>query len=216
VVGNYTSLTGKQPLPPRWAFGNFAMRFGYHNEKEARDTVDKFIADDIPLDGIVFDLYWFGKEVKGTMGNLAWDKDSFPNPEGMIADFKAKGVQTVVITEPFVVDTSKRWQEAVDKKVLATGADGKPATYDFFFGHTGMIDIFSPQGKNWLWDIYKGLRQQGVAGVWGDLGEPEMHPTEVRHATGTADQCTTSTATSGRAWWRKATSRTSRPSARSS
>jgi alpha-glucosidase (family GH31 glycosyl hydrolase) len=36
VVGNYTSLTGKQPLPPRWAFGNFAMRFGYHNEGSAR------------------------------------------------------------------------------------------------------------------------------------------------------------------------------------
>jgi alpha-glucosidase (family GH31 glycosyl hydrolase) len=87
--------------------------------KEARDTVNKFIADDIPLDGIVFDLYWFGKEVKGTMGNLAWDKDNFPNPEGMIADFRNKGVQTVVITEPFVVDTSARWQEAVDKKSSA-------------------------------------------------------------------------------------------------
>nr|WP_315260876.1 TIM-barrel domain-containing protein [uncultured Duganella sp.] len=188
VVGNYTSLTGKQPLPPRWAFGNFAMRFGYHNEKEARDTVNKFIADDIPLDAIVFDLYWFGKEVKGTMGNLAWDKDNFPQPEAMVADFRDKGVQTVVITEPFVVDTSQRWQEAVDKKVLATGPDGKPLAYDFFFGHTGLIDIFSQQGKDWYWDIYKGLRQQGVTGVWGDLGEPEVHPTELRHATGTADQ----------------------------
>ncbi|MBV7537073.1 DUF4968 domain-containing protein [Duganella sp. sic0402] len=188
VIGNYTSLTGKQPLPPRWAFGNFAMRFGYRNEQQARDTVNKFIADDIPLDAIVFDLYWFGKEVKGTMGNLAWDKDNFPHPEAMIADFRSKGVQTVVITEPFVVDTSQRWQEAVDKKVLATGPDGKPLAYDFFFGHTGLIDIFSKQGKDWYWDIYKSLRQQGVTGVWGDLGEPEVHPTELRHATGTADQ----------------------------
>lgn len=188
VVGNYTSLTGRQPLPPRWAFGNFAMRFGYHNEKEARDTVNKFIADDIPLDAIVFDLYWFGKDVKGTMGNLAWDKDNFPQPEAMIADFRKQGVQTVVITEPFVVDTSRRWQEAVDKNVLATGPDGKPLAYDFFFGHTGLIDIFSQQGKDWYWDIYKGLRQQGVTGVWGDLGEPEVHPTELRHATGTSDQ----------------------------
>ncbi|NGZ87875.1 TIM-barrel domain-containing protein [Duganella aceris] len=189
VIGNYTSLTGKQPLPPRWAFGNFAMRFGYRDEKMARATVDKFIADDIPLDAIVFDLFWFGKEVKGTMGNLAWDRDSFPNPEGMIADFRRKGVQTVVITEPFVVDTSKRWQEAVDKKVLGTGADGKPLAYDFFFGHTGLIDIFGKPGKDWFWDIYKGLHAQGVAGVWGDLGEPEVHPTEMRHANGaSADQ----------------------------
>jgi alpha-glucosidase/oligosaccharide 4-alpha-D-glucosyltransferase len=63
VVGNYTSLTGRQPLPPRWAFGNFAMRFGYHTEAEARKTVAQFAADDIPLDAIVLDLYWFGKEV---------------------------------------------------------------------------------------------------------------------------------------------------------
>jgi alpha-glucosidase/oligosaccharide 4-alpha-D-glucosyltransferase len=184
VVGNYTSLTGKQPLPPRWAFGNFAMRFGYRDEQFARATVDKFIADDIPLDAIVFDLYWFGKEVKGTMGNLAWDKGSFPDPEGMIADFQKKGVQTVVITEPFVVDTSSRWQEAVDKKVLGTDANGKPLAYDFFFGHTGLIDIFGKPGKDWFWNIYKGLRQQGVTGVWGDLGEPEVHPAAMRHANG--------------------------------
>jgi alpha-glucosidase/oligosaccharide 4-alpha-D-glucosyltransferase len=189
VVGNYTSLTGKQPLPPRWAFGNFAMRFGYRNETMARQTVDKFIADGIPLDAIVFDLFWFGKEIKGTMGNLAWDKDSFPNPTGMIADFQQKGVQTVVITEPFILDSSSKWQEALDKKVLGTDADGKPLAYDFYFGHTGLIDVFGKPGQEWFWNIYKGLRQQGVTGVWGDLGEPEVHPAAMRHADGsTADQ----------------------------
>jgi len=187
VVGNYTSLTGKQPLPPRWAFGNFAMRFGYHTEAEARQTVKQFLLDDIPLDAIVLDLYWFGKEVKGTMGNLAWDKDNFPTPVKMMADFQKQGVQTVVISEPFVVNTSSRWQDAVDKNILGTGPDGKPLSYDFFFGHTGLIDIFGAPGRDWLWDIYKGLRQQGVTGVWGDLGEPELHPTAMRHATGSAD-----------------------------
>jgi oligosaccharide 4-alpha-D-glucosyltransferase len=188
VMANYTSLTGRQPLPPRWAFGNFASRFGYHDEKEVRGVVDRFIAEKIPLDAVVLDLYWFGKEVKGTMGNLAWDKESFPNPQGMLRDLKSKGVNTVVITEPFVVTTSKRWQEAVDAKALATTKEGLPYTYDFFFGNTGLVDIFSPQGKAWFWNIYKGLKEQGVAGWWGDLGEPELHPAGVRHATGSADQ----------------------------
>ena len=28
LIENYTDVTGKQPLPPRWAFGNYASRFG--------------------------------------------------------------------------------------------------------------------------------------------------------------------------------------------
>ncbi|MBB3117929.1 TIM-barrel domain-containing protein [Pseudoduganella violacea] len=188
VMASYTSLTGRQPLPPRWAFGNFASRFGYHTEAETRATVDKFIEEKIPLDAIVLDLYWFGKTVKGTMGNLAWDKDSFPNPQKMMADLTAKGVKTVVITEPFVLTTSSRWEEAVQRKVLATTKDGAPYTYDFYFGNTGLIDLYSPQGREWFWNIYKDLKRDGVTGWWGDLGEPEVHPSALQHATGSADQ----------------------------
>jgi alpha-glucosidase (family GH31 glycosyl hydrolase) len=188
IVDGYTRLTGRQPLPPRWAFGNFASRFGYHSELETRAVVDKFIAEGIPLDAVVLDLYWFGKTVKGTMGNLAWDRDSFPHAERMMADLANKGVKTVLITEPFILTTSKRWNEAVQQGALALGPDGKPFTYDFYFGNTGLVDVFKPEAKAWFWDIYKGLKKGGVAGWWGDLGEPEKHPAEARHAQGTADQ----------------------------
>ncbi|MFZ3003434.1 MAG: TIM-barrel domain-containing protein [Undibacterium umbellatum] len=188
IVSNYTSLTGRQPLPPRWTFGNFASRFGYHNEAEARSILDKFRAEKIPVDAIIFDLYWFGKDVKGTMGNLEFDKDSFPNPKGMIADFAQHGIKTILITEPFILTTSKKWQEAVDKNVLATDKQGKPFTYDFYFGNTGLIDIFNPPAQDWFWAIYKDLKNMGVAGWWGDLGEPEVHPSDLQHKTGSADE----------------------------
>jgi alpha-glucosidase (family GH31 glycosyl hydrolase) len=80
--------------------------------------------------------------------------------------------------------TSNRWQEAVQEKILATDQAGKPFTYDFYFGNTGLIDLFQPKARDWFWNIYKDLAQQGVAGVWGDLGEPEVHPSELRHANG--------------------------------
>lgn len=188
IAANYTNLTGRQPLPPRWALGNFSSRFGYHSEAEARAILDKFTEEKIPLDAIIFDLYWFGKDVKGTMGNLAFDKDNFPEPKKMIADFSAKGVKTILITEPFILTTSAKWNEAVEKKVLATDKNGKPFTYDFYFGNTGLIDIFNPQAQAWFWTIYKDLNQAGVAGWWGDLGEPEVHPSELQHQTGSADQ----------------------------
>jgi oligosaccharide 4-alpha-D-glucosyltransferase len=188
MADSYTVLTGRQPLPPRWAFGNFASRFGYHSEAEASATIDKFIAEKIPLDAIIFDLYWFGKDIQGSLGNFAFLKDKFPDPKKMIADFSKKGVKTILITEPFILTTSSKWKEAVEKKILGTHANGAPYTYDFYFGNTGLIDVFSDQGKDWFWNVYRDLHQMGVAGWWGDLGEPEVHPQDLQHATGSADQ----------------------------
>jgi alpha-glucosidase (family GH31 glycosyl hydrolase) len=188
LTEQYTRLTGTQPLPPRWAFGNFSSRFGYHSQAETEATVKKFQKENIPLDAVIIDIYWFGKDIKGTMGNLQWYADSFPNPEKMIRRFSKKGVKTILVTEPFILTTSKRWQEAVDEKILATDTHGKPYTYDFYFGNTGLIDIFDTTAQNWFWNIYKGLTLQGIGGWWGDLGEPEVHPSPLQHVNGSADE----------------------------
>jgi len=188
MIESYTSLTGKQPIPPRWALGNFSSRFGYHSQGEAESTIQKFKDANIPVDAIILDLYWFGKDIKGTMGNLEVFRDSFPDFEGMVKRFKHKGVKTITITEPFVLTTSKRWDEAVEKDVLAKDVLGNPYKYDFYFGNTGLIDIYNPKGKKWFWDIYKNLHAKGVVGVWGDLGEPEVHPTDLKHFNATADE----------------------------
>ena len=188
LIDQYTNLTGKQPMPPRWALGNFASRFGYHSQYEVEKTINKFKDLNVPVDAVILDLYWFGKTITGTMGNLEVFRDSFPDFEGMISRLKVKGVKTITITEPFVLTTSNRWKEAVKEQVLATDSLGKPYTYDFYFGNTGLIDIYNPKGASWFWSIYKGLREKGIVGVWGDLGEPEVHPTALKHYNTSADE----------------------------
>lgn len=181
LINNYVDVTGKQPMPPRWALGNYASRFGYRSEQEVRDTVNQFIDLDFPLDALILDLYWFGKDIKGHMGNLDWDKEAFPTPTKMISDIKAQGVNTVLITEPFVLTSSKKWADAEKHQALAKNTDGKPKRFDFYFGNTGLVDVFSDKGKSWFNSIYKRLYQQGIAGWWGDLGEPEVHPSDILH-----------------------------------
>ena len=188
LVSQYVSLTGKQPMIPRWALGNFSSRFGYHSQKETIETIDKFLEEKIPVDAVILDLFWFGKTLRGTMGNLEFDKDSFPDPNKMIKQLNEKGVKTILITEPFVLTSSSKWKEAVEKNILGLTKEGVPYTYDFYFGNTGIIDIFKPEGEQWFWNIYKNLIDEGVAGWWGDLGEPEVHPSDLLHATGTADE----------------------------
>jgi alpha-glucosidase (family GH31 glycosyl hydrolase) len=188
LINQYTNLTGKQPMPPRWALGNFASRFGYHSQYEVEKTINKFKDLNVPVDAVILDLYWFGKTITGTMGNLEVFRDSFPDFEGMISRLEAKGVKTITITEPFVLTTSNRWEEAVEQQVLATDSLGEPYTYDFYFGNTGLIDIYNPKGASWFWSIYKGLREKGIVGIWGDLGEPEVHPTALKHYNTSADE----------------------------
>jgi oligosaccharide 4-alpha-D-glucosyltransferase len=181
LVGNYTDTTGKQPLPPRWAFGNYASRFGYRTEAETRDVVRRFREERIPLDAIILDIYWFGPDIQGHMGNLDWDREAWPTPTDMVADFAADGVRTIAITEPFILSTSRRWQDAVDNNALARTPTGEPRRFDFYFGNTGLVDVFDENAADWFWQPYEMLFEQGMAATWGDLGEPEVHPGDSLH-----------------------------------
>ena len=181
LIENFVNVTGKQPLPPRWSLGNIASRFGYHSEQEARAVVQKYIDEDFPLDAIVFDLYWFGPDIKGHMGNLNWDTKAFPTPVDMIKDFKAEGVNTIMITEPFILTSSSQWQSAVENNALMKNKTGTPEKFDFYFGNTGLVDVFDSKAQDWFWQYYQQLAEQGVSGWWGDLGEPEVHPAQGLH-----------------------------------
>ena len=188
LLDNYTDLTGKQPMLPRWALGNFSSRFGYHSQQETERTIAKFKEDRIPVDAVVLDLFWFGKEIQGTLGNFEVYKDSFPDMKGMIKEFNDQNIKTIFITEPFVLKTSSRWDDAVNKGILGQEKLGKPYVFDFYFGTGGIIDIYDSKGEDWFWNRYKEIIDLGVQGIWGDLGEPEAHPSFVIHAKGIGDE----------------------------
>ncbi len=193
VVENYVSLTGKQPLLPRWALGNFISRYGYHTETETRKTVQKMQQANYPADAIILDHYWYGKgEVKKNvaMGDLDWYRPQFPTGEKMMKDFAKKNIKTILITQPFVLTNSKNYETTAQKGLLATDNMGKPFVIKniFWFGETSIIDIFKNDSRLWFWEQYKRLTLQGAGGWWGDLGEPEVHPSEILHVNGKADE----------------------------
>jgi oligosaccharide 4-alpha-D-glucosyltransferase len=181
VLASYHKLTGTQPLPPRWAFGNLMSRFGYTSEAQVKDVLAKMKRDSVPVEAVIFDLFWFGDSIKGTMGNLDWvNKKKWPNPAGMIAGFKKEGINTILITEPFLVETSKNY--IASKPYLAVDSVGKPYYLtDFYFGKGGLVDIFRKDAQGWFWSFYRRQMQLGVEGWWGDLGEPERHPANMYH-----------------------------------
>ena len=188
LSGRIADLTGHQPLLPRWALGNIASRMGYHNQAEVEAVVRGFRRDQIPLDAIVLDLFWFGPSIFGSMGNLDWDRKAFPRPVEMMEKIRRRGVKTILITEPLILKESANWENAVANKVLAADAAGNPQTFAAFFGEAGLVDMFKAEARDWFWSFYKKHTDSGVAGWWGDLGEPETHPDDIRHVDGRGEE----------------------------
>jgi oligosaccharide 4-alpha-D-glucosyltransferase len=181
LLQSYHKLTGTQPLPPRWALGCFMSRFGYSSDADARNIYAKMRNDSVPFDAVIFDLYWFGDSIKHTLGNLDWiNKTKWPHPKKMISDFKKDNVNTILITEPFALEGTKNYDAF--KPFLATDSSGKMYMLtDFYFGRGGLIDMFRNDSKNFFWSFYKKQMGIGVEGWWGDLGEPEKHPSDLYH-----------------------------------
>ena len=69
----------------------------------------------------------------------------------------------------------------MDNAVLAKTPTGQPRRFDFYFGNTGLVDVFDENAQQWFWEPYEMLFEQGVAATWGDLGEPEVHPGDALH-----------------------------------
>ena len=188
LCGRIAETTGRQPLLPRWALGNVASRMGYHGQSEVEAVVDGYRRDDVPLDAIVLDLFWFGPGIFGSMGNLDWDRAAFPEPLAMMDRIRRQGVKTILIAEPLILKESANWDNAVSNQVLATDAEGRPQTFGSYFGEAGLIDAFKPEARDWFWNFYRKHTESGVAGWWGDLGEPETHPDDIRHAEGRGEE----------------------------
>lgn len=182
ILTSYHKLTGTQPLPPRWAFGNLMSRFGYTSQEQATNIVKQMKDEKLPLDAIIFDLFWFGDSIKGSLGNLDWvNTEKWPNPNKMIADFKKQNINTTLITEPYILQYTNTYTESLEYQAKDV-SNNTFVLQDFYFGKGGLLDIFRKDAGQWIWNKhYKKQIKNGVIGWWTDLGEPERHPENMYH-----------------------------------
>lgn len=184
ATGKYTELTGRQQLPPLWTLGYITSKYGYHTQDEALGAIDSLKQRGYPVDGIVFDLYWYGVETD--MGRLEWDKKQFPDHKRMLDSLNAMGVHTVLINQPYInkIGAIDNYNMLSDKGMLVKDSVGNTHDVTTWVGEAGMFDMSNPETREWIWNRLSGLTAEGISGWWGDLGEPEVHPLTIMHANG--------------------------------
>ncbi|RMZ74795.1 hypothetical protein DV737_g5740, partial [Chaetothyriales sp. CBS 132003] len=85
AIQAFYQLSGKQPLLPRWALGNWWSRYYRYHQQEYIDLVDKFKQHDVPLSVAVVDMDWHlvsdDRVPHSGWTGYTWDDAVFPDPE---------------------------------------------------------------------------------------------------------------------------------------
>lgn len=185
VLDNYTKLTGKPALPPAWTFGlwlttSFTTDY---DEATVNHFVDGMAERDLPLAVFHFDCFWM-KEYQWC--DFEWDKDMFPDPEGMLRRLKDKGLKICAWINPYIAEKSYLFDEGMEHGYLVKRADGSVWQWDLWQAGMALVDFTNPDAVNWYKSKLETLIDQGVDCFKTDFGE--RIPTDVVYHDGSDPQ----------------------------
>ena len=130
ALRDFYKLTGKTPLIPRFAFGNWWSRYKAYTQKEYLDLMNRFTSSEIPVTVATIDMDWhwvdikkqFGKEidefikknrkVDGVKNNImaafqssgwtgySWNTELFPDYKGFLRTLQDSNFKVTVNLHP--------------------------------------------------------------------------------------------------------------------
>ncbi|HEY5518414.1 MAG TPA: alpha-xylosidase [Cellulomonas sp.] len=170
VLRKYTALTGRPARVPEWSFGLWLSTSFTTDYDEA--TVSSFIDGmaerDVPLSVFHFDCFWM-REFNWC--DFEWDPRTFPDPEGMLARLKARGLKICVWINPYIAQRSPLFADGAAKGYLLKTADGSVWQSDQWVAGMGLVDFTNPEAAAWFTGRLDRLLGMGVDAFKTDFGE---------------------------------------------
>ncbi|HEU4499923.1 MAG TPA: TIM-barrel domain-containing protein, partial [Sphingomicrobium sp.] len=179
VVRRYTDLTGKAPLPPRWALGFQQSRYSYMTDAELREVAARLRSDRIPTDVLWLDIDYQDRNRPFTV-----DKKAFPNLRGLAGDMRKQGFQLVTITDLHVAHAPNEGYAAFDSGAAGDhflkNPDGSLYVAPVWPGASVFPDFTRRASREWWGGLYKDFVDDGIAGFWNDMNEPAIFETPTK------------------------------------
>lgn len=170
ILNEYTSLTGKPPMPPLWTLGYTQCRCSYYSWEQIDEIIENLRDKKIPLDCIVFDFDW-----AEYFNNYKWNKRWNGMSPKKIKEYRKQGLHFMAsCSGPMLKKDSDTYESAVNAGVLAHSDDGNTIQCGHYGGE--LIDFSNPATKEWLRPQLERILDDGVESWWLDLTEPEGDP----------------------------------------
>jgi len=171
VIERYTAVTGRPDRPPKWSFGTWMSRLGYESREELESVAARLREAEIPSDVLHLDPFWMRDRASC---DLQWDRDQFPDPEGMIDGLREEGFRLSLWEHPHVPVGTDAFETGVREGYFVEDGTGSPYVMD----HTcqgeyrgALVDFTDPDAVEWWKDKHRRLLEQGVSVFKTDYGE---------------------------------------------
>jgi alpha-D-xyloside xylohydrolase len=181
VLTRLGALSGRPALPPAWSFGlwlttSFTTQY---DEATVQSFVDGMAERNIPLHVFHFDCFWMKAH---HWCNFKWDEAAFPDPEGMLARLKSKGLHICVWINPYIAERSHLFDEGHSRGYLLKRPNGDVWQRPKWQAGMGYVDFTNPEATRWFQGELRKLTRMGVDCFKTDFGE-EI-PTDVSYYDG--------------------------------
>ncbi len=180
VVRRYTRVTGRTPLPARWALGFHQSRWegpcdGAPSERpfcgadQIVGVAQRFRDEGIPADGLFLDIQHM-REYR----SFTFDPVRFADPSALVSALSAKGFVTHVIVDPGIkIDPGWDVYDEGMKGGHFLAFDG-----EVWPGPARFPDFSAPKTRAWWSALVQKSAALGVRGMWIDMNEPSSFATK--------------------------------------
>ena len=171
ILSDYTALSGRPSLPPRWSLGLWASRYSFPDQEATLEVAKELRKREIPCDGIHLDISWMQD---GHVSDLEWNLDNFPDPDALIKELDELGYRLMVVEEPYLPVGTEAFETAVDNEYLINDSGGDPYILDRLSvsrHRAGIVDFTNAEACDWWQQKHQSLVEQGIDGFWTDFGE---------------------------------------------
>ena len=180
MLDQYTSLTGKAPVPPVWSLGVILSKAYYKDVPELLDTAREVREHNMPCDVITLD----GRAWQDTDTRFAfeWDPKRFDDPGAVMKALKDQDYKVCIWEYPLVSVQNALFDEMAEKGwLLKDKRTGEAYRYQWdmsAFGEvltplpeSGIVDFTHPDAYAFWRESHKPLFDLGVDMIKADFGE---------------------------------------------
>jgi alpha-glucosidase len=171
IIEQYTCLTGRAAMPPKWALGYQQCRYSYYPDTAVQSLIEQFEWRQFPIDVVYLDIHYMDQYKVFT-----WSREYFPDPERLIKLCQSKNIQLTVILDPGIKKEAGYvpYDEGNKLDIWISYPDGRAVEGKVWPGNCVFPDFTHPACRAWWSRHVSEWVSMGIKGLWNDMNEPAV------------------------------------------